>query len=102
MICVFTIRFALGVAQDLKKIPLFYRNQIVDAVEKQLVNAPDSPTRNRKLLANLTPPWEGIEPVWELRIGEYRVFYDVSRDDEIVYVRAVRRKPPGKKTEDIL
>jgi mRNA-degrading endonuclease RelE of RelBE toxin-antitoxin system len=102
MICVFIIRFAQGVAQDLKKIPVFYRNRIVDAIEKQLFNTPDSPTRNRKLLANLTPPWEGSEPVWELRIGEFRVFYDVSRGDHIVYVRAVRRKPSGKKTEEIL
>lgn len=102
MICVFTIRFAQGVAQDLKKIAVFYRNQIINAIEKQLPNTPDSPTRNRKLLANLTPPWEGIEPVWELRIGEYRVFYDVSRDDDIVYVRAIRRKPSGMKTEEIL
>jgi len=98
----FVIRFAEGVTQDLRRIPVFYRNQILDAIEKQLINTPDSATRNRKILANLTPPWAGIEPVWELRVGEYRVFYDVSRDDETVYVRAVRRKPSGKKTEDIL
>ena len=94
----FTIRFADGVAQDLKKVPVFYRNQILDSIEKQLINTPDSATRNRKVLANLIPPWEGIEPVWELRVGEYRVFYDVSHDDETVLVRAVRRKPTGKKT----
>ena len=98
----FVIRFAEGLTQDLRRIPIFYRNQILDAIEKQLKNTPDSATRNRKILANLTPPWEGIEPVWELRVGEYRVVYDVSRDDETVYVRAVRRKPSGKKTEDIL
>lgn len=98
----FTVRFAGGVAQDLKKIPVFYKNHILDAIQKQLVNTPDLETRNRKVLVKLVPPWEGIEPVWELRVGEYRVFYDVSRDDETVYVRAVRRKPSGKKTEDIL
>ena len=98
----FNIRFAEGVAQDLKRISVFYRKQILEAIDKQLVHSPDSEIRNRKLLANLVPPWEGIEPVWELRVGEYRVFYDVSHDDETVYVRAVRRKPLGKKTEDIL
>ena len=100
--CMFTIRFAEGVAQDLKTIPAFYRKQILDVIEKQLLNTPDLETRNRKILAKLAPPWEGIEPVWELRVGEYRVFYDISREDETVYVRAVRRKPSGKKTEDIL
>jgi len=28
--------------------------------------------------------------------------YDVSDEEDIVYVRAVRKKPPGRKTEDIL
>ncbi len=88
--------------QDLKRIPVFYKNQILDAIKRQLVNTPDSETRNRKIFVKLVTPWEGIEPVWELRVGEYRVFYDISRDDETVYVRAVRRKPSGKKTEDIL
>ena len=98
----FNVRFAEGVVQDLKRIPVFYKNQILDAIKRQLVNTPDSETRNRKILVKLVPPWEGIEPVWELRVGEYRVFYDISRDGEIVYVRAVRRKPSRKKTEDII
>jgi mRNA-degrading endonuclease RelE of RelBE toxin-antitoxin system len=40
--------------------------------------------------------------IWELRVGEYRVFYDISLTESVVYVRAVRRKPRGAKTEDIL
>ncbi len=32
-----------------------------------------------------------------LRVGDYRVFYDVSTEETVVYVRAVRKKPPGKK-----
>jgi len=30
------------------------------------------------------------------------VFYDVSAEEAVVYVRAVRKKPAGRKTEDIL
>jgi mRNA-degrading endonuclease RelE of RelBE toxin-antitoxin system len=37
-----------------------------------------------------------------LRVGEYRVFYDVSVAESVVYVRAVRKKPRGTRTEDIL
>ena len=101
-ICVYDIRLAESVEEDLGKIPVFYRNQILDAIEDQLAYTPDSPTKHRKLLANLIPPWEAVPPVWELRIGEYRVFYDVSEEQSTVYVRAVRRKPRGKRTEDIL
>ena len=98
----FEIRFAEGVEEDLRKIRMYYRNQILDAVEEQLAHEPDTSTKNRKLLENLTPPWEGITPVWELRVGDYRVFYDVSLAESVVYVRAVRRKMRGVKTEDIL
>ena len=51
---------------------------------------------------NLTPPWEAEPPIWELRVGEYRVFYDVSDEEQAVYVRAIRRKPAGQTTEEIL
>lgn len=98
----YDIRFAEDVDEDLRRIPAFYRNRILDAIEDRLTHTPDSPTKNRKLLANLIPPWEAVPPVWELRVGEYRVFYDVSEEQSTVYVRAIRRKPRGKKTEDIL
>lgn len=98
----FEIRFAGSVEEDLRRIQVYYRNQILDAIEKQLAHEPETATRNRKLLENLTPPWETIAPIWELRVGEYRVFYDVSAAESLVYVRAIRKKPRGTKTEDIL
>jgi mRNA-degrading endonuclease RelE of RelBE toxin-antitoxin system len=81
---------------------MYYRNQILDEIEKQLAHEPDTRTRNRKLLENLIPPWQTVAPIWELRVGEYRVFYDVTPTESVVYVRAVRRKQRGTKTEDIL
>ncbi|MGB4781205.1 type II toxin-antitoxin system RelE family toxin [Candidatus Methylomirabilis sp.] len=56
----------------------------------------------QKMLVNLVPPWDAVPPIWELRVGEYRVFYDVSEEDKTVFVRAIRRKLPGKGTEEIL
>jgi mRNA-degrading endonuclease RelE of RelBE toxin-antitoxin system len=35
-------------------------------------------------------------------VGEYRVFYDVGEVERVVYVRAIRRKPPHRTTEEIL
>ena len=98
----YEIRFAEGVEEDLRKIRAYHRNQIVDAIEEQLANTPETPTKNRKLLENLIPPWESVPPIWELRVGEYRVFYDVAPTESVVYVRAVRMKPRQAKTEDIL
>ena len=100
--CVFEIRFAEGVEEDLKNIRIYYRNQILDAIEEQLAHEADTGTKNRKLLENLIPPWQTVASIWELRVGEYRVFYDVSPTESVVYVRAVRKKRRGAKTEDIL
>jgi mRNA-degrading endonuclease RelE of RelBE toxin-antitoxin system len=100
--CVFEIQFAEGVEEDLRNIRIYYRNQILDAIEEQLAREPETRTKNRKLLENLIPPWQTVAPIWELRVGEYRVFYDVSAAESVVYVRAVRRKRRGTKTENIL
>lgn len=37
-----------------------------------------------------------------LRVRLYRIFYDVVEADREVHVRAVRHKPLGARTEDIL
>jgi mRNA-degrading endonuclease RelE of RelBE toxin-antitoxin system len=39
-----------GVEEDLKKIRAYHRNQIVDAIEEQLADTPETLTKNRKLL----------------------------------------------------
>jgi hypothetical protein len=71
-------------------------------METQLLYEPTRPARNRKLLVNLVPPWTAEPPIWELRVGHYRIFYDVAEEEGMVYVRAIRPKPAGKTTEDIL
>jgi len=53
-------------------------------------------------LVGLVPPWEHVPPVWELRIGEYRVFYDIDEKAKLVMVRAIRHKPPHKTTEETI
>ena len=50
----------------------------------------------------LVPPFEAVPPVWQLRIGDHRVFSDVDSVHKKVFVRAVRRKPPHLTTEQIL
>ncbi len=98
----YRVRFAKGVEHDLRRIPADHRSLILEGIEEMLTHEPTVEARNRKQLVNLVPPFEAIPPVWELRIREYRVFYDVSKGDRIVYVRAVRRKPAHRSTEEIL
>jgi mRNA-degrading endonuclease RelE of RelBE toxin-antitoxin system len=99
---VYAIRFAVSVVKDLKRLSPYHRNVILDVIETQLSHKPTSPAKHRKLLMNLIPPWDAVPPVWGLRVGEFRVFYDVSKTERTVHVRAIRKKPSGKRTEEIL
>lgn len=61
-----------------------------------------TPTRNRKVLQGAEASFEFDPPLWELRVGDFRVFYDVDVPNRIVRIRAVRAKPPQVTLEDIL
>ena len=98
----YQIRFARDVEKDLRKLTAYHRKRVLNAIEVQLCAQPTTPTRNRTLLVNLIPPWAAEPPIWELRVDRYRVFYDVSEEENVVYVRAIRKKPPARTTEEIL
>ena len=83
-------------------MPAHDRRIDLEAIAAQLGYEPAAAKRNRKLLMNLVPPWVAEPPIWELRVGKYRIFYDISGEDRTVYVRAVREKSHGKTTEEIL
>lgn len=99
----FEIRFSEGVEEDLRKIKAFELRKLFDEMEVQLKNNPLETTKNKKkILENLIPPFDAVSPIRQLRMGEYRVFYDVDEEEKVVFVRAVRRKPPHKTKEEIL
>jgi mRNA-degrading endonuclease RelE of RelBE toxin-antitoxin system len=98
----FTIFFSEGVKDDLEDLRAYDRSLIFDAIERQLTDSPHAETKQRKLLRNLVPPFEAVPPIWQLRVGPFRVFYDVNEQERRVYVRTIRRKPAHRKTEEIL
>lgn len=56
---------------------------IRDALVEQLCYEPTVQTRNRKeMRLNLVA-------VWELRVGDFRVYYDVDEEESIVDIRAI-------------
>jgi len=98
----FAIEFSEGAFEDLAGVRPFERRRMLETIEAQLGDLPTRESRNRKQLRGLVPPFEAVPPIWELRIGNYRVFYDVDEEEHRVYVRAIRRKLPHKRTEEIL
>lgn len=98
----FTIVFSEGVRGDVEGFRAYDRQILLDTIAAQLVHSPHVETKQRKRLHNLAPPFEAIPPIWQLRVGFFRVFYDVDEEKHRVYVRAIRRKPAHLKTEEIL
>jgi mRNA-degrading endonuclease RelE of RelBE toxin-antitoxin system len=59
---------------------------IIDAIAVQLTHEPDQPTQHRKQLD------ENALAPWELRVGDIRISYDVSREEGNVIVLAIGEK----------
>lgn len=98
----FQVLFVDDSSEDLKHLRAFDRVRIIDKIEEQLTHEPTKPTRNRKLLVGAQNPWDSEKPVWEVRVEDHRVLYDVDLEDQIVRVRRIREKRPDQRTEDIL
>jgi mRNA-degrading endonuclease RelE of RelBE toxin-antitoxin system len=71
---------------DLSHYTAFERKLIVSEIREQLTDQPLVETRNRKLLRD--------NPIaaWELRIGKYRVFYEVNNPAKMVGIVSVGHK----------
>ena len=89
-------------ARDLGAMREAERKRILDGIRRSLGHEPTRTTKDVKQLRNLSPPFEHVPPIWQLRIGDHRIFYDVDEANAVVPVRAVRRKPPHTTTEEIL
>jgi mRNA-degrading endonuclease RelE of RelBE toxin-antitoxin system len=87
---------------ELESIRAFDQRRILADIREQLADQPSVPTRRRKCLIDLTPSFEHELPVWELRVGAFRVFYDVEEEEKRVHIRAVRAKQTKQRTEDIV
>jgi mRNA-degrading endonuclease RelE of RelBE toxin-antitoxin system len=88
--------------EELESLRTFDQRRILAEIRKQLADQPSVHTRRRKCLIDLTPSFEHVLPVWELRVGAFRVFCDVADKEKLVHIRAVRLKQPRQRTEDIV
>lgn len=87
----FTLQFTDSALTDLTFFRKYEQTLILDQIDVQLRYEPARETRNRKPLE----PNDLAE--WELRIGDYRVFYDID-----TVTAAVKIKSIGYKEHDML
>jgi len=79
----YEVRFSRDAGRHLGGLDARDRGIILDAIEDQLTHQPGVPTRHRKVLR------ENPLADWELRVGEYRVFYDIDDDSGLVMILAI-------------
>jgi len=84
----FEIEFTPTAANHVRGYRKYEQRIILDAIDSQLQYEPLIETRNRKRLE------ENELSIWELRVGKYRVFYDILFEEEIsvVKIKAVGHK----------
>lgn len=88
----YEIEIAPAAQADLLVLRAFDRARILAAASAELGRHPMSVARHRKMLHDVRPSWEHVPPLWQLRVGDFRVFYDVDAQGKVVYIRRVIRK----------
>jgi mRNA-degrading endonuclease RelE of RelBE toxin-antitoxin system len=82
----YEIEYTPQAIEDLKYFQKHEQQKILDEILVQLRYQPTVETRNRKR----TRP--NIIARWELRIGEFRVFYNVEEQVQIVEIQRIGEK----------
>jgi len=88
---VFRVEYQPEAVAELNRLRAFDRVRILDAIKRHLTAAPAAMTGRKKRLH-----LGSGNVIHQLRVGEYRIFYDVDEAERQVVVRHVRRK--GRKT----
>lgn len=84
----YSLVYAPSVKHHLGAIERQHHSLIRKTLEEQLLFEPDVETRNRKPLRQPAI----FEAQWELRFGpgnQFRVFYEIDRQDQKVYILAI-------------
>ncbi|WP_448545161.1 type II toxin-antitoxin system RelE family toxin [Roseiflexus sp.] len=80
----YSIEYTEHASEDIAYFKKYERVIIVEGIEQQLMHEPLREARNRKPMKENT-----LQAEWELRIGSYRVFYNVETSSTTVVILAV-------------
>ena len=94
--------FSRDSEREFDALRAYDQRRLLDVIEAKLTLEPNKESRDRKCLGFEPANFSYVPPLWELRVGEFRVFYEVSTVERVVYITAVRRKPSHKTTSEVL
>jgi mRNA-degrading endonuclease RelE of RelBE toxin-antitoxin system len=79
----YEIDFTSSAREDLNALRKFEQVEVLEGIETQLRHEPTTETRNRKHMDT------NELADWELRIGRFRVFYNVDEQMSVVTIEAI-------------
>ena len=88
----YRLRYSEEVRHALRSLPGFYRQQ----VRRMLEALPENPRPPRS-----GPLREGIPNGCRIRLGRWRIIYQVDDDERTIYVLAIRRKTGPETYQDL-
>lgn len=80
----YSIEYTEQALDDIDYFKKYERVIIIEGIEQQLTHEPLREVRNRKPMEE-----NSLRSEWELRIGSYRVFYNVDVPTSIVIILSV-------------
>ena len=89
------VRYRPEAVAELNELRAFDRVRLLDAIAKTLRDTPASPGGKKKRL-----DLGGGDFIWQLRVNNYRVFYDVVEAERLVIVRHVPAQGPQEHRGD--
>jgi len=93
---VHSVKYSNLAREQLRRLRAHDARRIVDAVNT-LESQPNPASHPRvKTIRGIKPPWGGVAPFFQLRVGDFRVFFDLADDD--LLVNSVRGK--GRRTTE--
>jgi mRNA-degrading endonuclease RelE of RelBE toxin-antitoxin system len=80
----YSIEYTENAVEDIAHFKKYERVIVIEGIEQQLIHEPLREVRNRKPMKE-----NALQAEWELRIGSYRVFYNVDTSSIMVVILAV-------------
>jgi mRNA-degrading endonuclease RelE of RelBE toxin-antitoxin system len=92
------IQWSTAAEKELLELPAADRRR----VSTMLAHDANVVTKRRKFIQGEELRWRGgeVADTWQLTVVPYRIFYDV--ENGLVIVQAIAKKPPNKRTKDIV
>ena len=83
----YEIRYAEEAAEDIRELRAFHQNKVMDGIEEYLTVQPGQESTSR--IKAMSPPFWSQ---YRLRVGDFRVYFDVDEEEHAVNVLRVLKK----------